>query len=393
MDLPGELIEQADELRRRLHRHPELAFQEHQTARVLEEFLAGHGVEIAGRGLAGTGLVALVRGAAAGPCVALRADMDALPIREETGLEWASARDGVMHACGHDGHMALVATTAAWLARHRGELPGTVKFIFQPREEKGNGARLLVEQGVLDAPPVAAIFAVHARPQLAAGQLQLCRVPSAATNPFTIEILGRGGHGAYPHLAVDPIAIGAQVVVALQQVVARQLPPGQPAVVTVGAFSAGEMGNVIPERARLRGTIRTRHPEVRRQAGEAVRRIAAGVAAALGGECRVEIEEGTPRVRNDDELLDLVEAVARPLLGDDNVLRQEAVTMGGEDFSFYLSEQGGVPGCLLWLGVETDEPIHTSRFDFGSTALAPGIRLLGELAYQALQKPPGRAEP
>jgi len=383
---PGSnILAEIGSLREDIHRHPELAFEETRTARIVCDYLERAGVEVAARAVAGTGVVGLLRGERSGPCVALRADMDALPIEERSGLAYRSQNPGVMHACGHDGHTAVLLGAARLLAGVREQLPGCVKFIFQPGEEHGNGARRMVEAGVLtDAPAIGAIFALHARPQIGAGQIELDPVPGAATNPFELRVIGRGTHAAYPHLGIDPIVIGSQIVCALQQVVARRVAPGTAAVVSVGSFQAGQSGNIIPAQAILKGTIRTREPDVRKNVVEAVRGIACEVARALGGECQVEVEEGTPRLRNDPELMELVARVGMDILGEHNVIRHSQITMGAEDFSFYLEEQGGVPGCLFRLGVETDETIHTSGFDFGSAALEPGMLMMANVAIAYL---------
>jgi len=381
---PGILAE-IGSLREDIHRHPELAFEETRTARIVCDYLEGAGVEVTARAVAGTGVVGMLRGERPGPCVALRADMDALPIEEQSGLAYRSQNPGVMHACGHDGHTAVLLGAARLLAGVREQLPGCIKFIFQPGEECGNGARRMVEAGVLtDAPAIEAIFALHARPQIGAGQIELDPVPGAATNPFELRVIGRGTHAAYPHLGIDPIAIGSQIVCALQQVVARRVAPATAAVVSVGSFQAGQSGNVIPAQAILKGTIRTREPDVRKNVVEAVRGIACEVARALGGECRVELGEGTPRLRNDPELMELVARVGMDILGEHNVIRRSQITMGAEDFSFYLEEQGGVPGCLFRLGVETNEAIHTAGFDFGSAALEPGMLMMANVAIAYL---------
>ncbi len=380
-----EVLAEIKKLREDFHSHPELAFKEVRTSRIICDFLERVGVEVITRGAAGTGVVGLLRGNHPGPCLALRADMDALPLEEQSGLGYSSQNPGVMHACGHDGHMAVLLGAAHLLAGMRGQLSGCVKFIFQPGEEHGNGAKRMIEAGVLtEEPAIEAIFALHARHQIGVGQIELDPVPGAATDPFVLRVIGRGTHAAYPHLGIDPIVIGSQIVCALQQVVARRVAPGTAAIVSVGSFQAGQSGNIIPGQAILKGTIRTREPDVRKNVVEAVRVLADEIARALGGECRVEIEEGTPRLRNDPELMDLVAGVGMETLGEHNVFRRSQLTMGAEDFSFYLEEQGGVPGCLFRLGVETDEAIHTAGFDFGSAAIESGILMMANIAITYL---------
>jgi len=380
----AQILKETREVREDLHRHPELSFQEHRTAGVIASHLAGLGIEEVTSGVAGTGIVALLRGGLPGKTVALRAELDALPIGEQTGLPYASENQGVMHACGHDGHMAVLLATARVLAGLRADLPGKVKFIFQPGEELGGGALKMAEAGVLKDPGVDAVFALHTRPQVRSGQIELDEVPGAASNPFEICIVGKGCHAAYPHLGVDPIAVGCRVVDALQQVVSRQVAPTMQVVVTVGVFQAGSRGNVIPEEAVLRGTIRTRHPGVREQVVASVRRIAESTAAAFGARAEVRIEDGCPRVKNDLRLLGLVRKLGQDLLGAENVVEAPEATMGADDFGYFLEEQGGVPGCLFRLGVETDHPVHSAKFDFGHQALEAGILMMSNLAIRYL---------
>jgi amidohydrolase len=382
--IDGEILEEARKIREDLHKNPELAFQERRTAGMVAKYLHALGLEVVSEGVAGTGVVGLLRGERPGRTVALRAELDALPIREKTGLPWASISEGEMHACGHDGHMAVLLAAARVLAGRREALQGIVKFIFQPGEERGGGARKMVEAGVLDNPKVAGIFALHARPQIRAGEIELDLVPGAASNPFEIRIIGKGCHAAYPHMGIDPIPIGCLIVNSLQQVVSRQVPPFKRAVVSVGAFHAGSRGNVIPEEAVLRGTIRTRDPQVQKKVVESVGRITQEIAGAFGAKVDVRIESGTPRVANAPRLMELVRQVGIDALGAGKVKDAEEATMGAEDFGCYLEEQGGVPGCLFRLGVETDESVHSARFDFGHQALEPGILMMSNLAIRYL---------
>ncbi len=384
--LDGELLGRLRELREGLHRRPELAFQEKHTAQAVADFLQREGIAVVARGVAGTGVVGLIESGRPGPCVALRADMDALPIQEESDLPYRSEVAGAMHACGHDGHVAAVLGAGALLKRARDNLHGNIKLVFQPAEEDGNGALRMVEAGVLENPKVDAVLALHARPPLPVGMAQVCLAPAAATCPFRIVVEGRGGHAAYPHLAADPITAGAQLVVALQQIVSRQVPPFEPAVVTVGSFKAGERGNVIPQRAELLGTIRSRSSPLMAQMKESLERMVEGVARSLGLGARVEFAEGTPALHNTPALVDLVERAAREMLGQDKVIRAEENTMGGEDFAYYLTGAKAVPGCLFWLGVDCPEPLHTSRFDFGQQAVGPGALVLARSAEMLLEE-------
>ncbi len=380
-----DLLSRIRRVRERFHRKAEVSFDEHDTAAFLIEQLEQLPLDGLTTGVAGTGVVALLRGAGGGRTVAVRAEMDGLPIEERTGLEYSSADPGSMHACGHDGHMAIVLGLARLFCDMRQRLAGAVKFVFQPGEEEGAGARRVIQCGGLRDPDVDAILAVHARPQIRAGQIELDEVPSAYADGFDVSIEGTSSHGAYPHLGRDAVLIASQVVCNLQQVVSRQVAPQQAAVVTVGAMGVGRARNVIADRAWLKGTIRTRHPEVRRKVIHAVEQIATRTAGALGGSATVDLQTGYPRVRNDPRLLALMRRLGRELFGPENVLESTDATMGADDFSYYLSEQGGVPGCLVRLGVETDQPLHTDGFDFGHRALEPGILLLANTCLAILR--------
>ena len=386
--IDAKVLEEARRLREEIHRNPELSRCEHQTAKLVADTLRRYKFDEVKTGLAGTGVLGLLKGHKRGSTVALRAEMDALPVQEKTGLPYASQIPGRMHACGHDGHVAILLGAARVLSGMRDRFTGHIKFVFQPAEEAFGGARQLVCEGLLkDSPTISAIFALHGRPQIDLGQIELDEVPNAASNAFEIRIRGKGAHAAYPHNGVDPITIGCQVVSCLQQIVSRQVAPYQAAVVTVGSFRAGEQGNVIPEEAVLKGTIRTRDPRVNKQAVASVRRIAKGCSQALGAKAQVRIEIGYPRVRNHRGLMGLVRQVGVELLGERNVLDAKDATMGAEDFAFYLEEQGGVPGCMFRLGLATNVPVHTGDFDFGHEPLECGILMMSNVALRFLANP------
>jgi len=384
--VPKRLLTRARRFREDLHRHPELGYEETRTAGRVAKALRAAGLDEVHTGVAGTGIVALLRGAGPGPTVALRADMDALPIREETGLPYASVRDGLMHACGHDGHTAILVATAELLGRMRERLAGNVKFIFQPAEEGGGGGERMVAEGCLRNPPVECIFALHARPDLSPGQIGLSRTPNVAVNGFRLTVSGRGGHGSRPHECVDPVAIGAQIVTAAQTIVSRECRPDRPVVLTFGSFQAGTRSNVIPDRALLLGTIRAMDLASARRVRRAVARLAAGIAKGMRGRVMVEDDQLYPPVNNDPGLMEMVAATARDLFGRSAVVPPTEQRMGGEDFAFYLPEQGGVPGVIFQLGVGAESGLHTARFDFGSEALEPGILMMANLALRALER-------
>jgi amidohydrolase len=379
-----EILSDAIGIRQDFHQYPEIAFEEKRTAEKIAQYLRSLGLEVT-ENIAQTGVMAVLQGARPGKTVALRADMDALPIQEETGLEYASRHEGLMHACGHDGHMAVLLATARLLSEMRQSIAGSVKFIFQPAEEISQGAQEMIAAGVLKNHPLPdAIFSFHARPQIKAGQIELDPIPSAATNGFDIRVIGKACHAAYPHLGVDPIVAGCQIVGALQQIVSRRTSPSEAVVVSVGSFQAGNRRNVIPAEARLQGTIRTRDPDVRKSVVDEVRQVAINCAQAMGAQAEVEIDQGTPRIYNSKQMLEFVRQVGQLVLGKESVLDADVATMGGEDFSYYLLEQGGVPGCMFRLGVETDVAVHTSMFDFGDRALEPGILMMSNIAIEFL---------
>jgi hippurate hydrolase len=364
----AQVYERMVAMRRDLHEHPELAWQEQRTAERLGAALDDLG--IAHRRVAGTGLVAELPGPAGAGVVALRADIDALPVTEETGLPFASTHDGVMHACGHDGHSAMLLGAAAYLAREE-TLPAPVRFIFQPAEETGTGAPSLIEAGVLE--DVALIFGGHLDRLYAAGQMVVTTGPvNASTDEFTIELSGPGGHAARPHESVDPIVAGSHLVTALQTLVSRTVDPTQAAVVSVGQFDAGTAPNVLARRARLEGTLRAQHAEVRQQLVEALQRTAEATAAAHGVSVAVDVRPGTPPVVNAPGPTALAQEAATLAVGLEQQQPLATHNMGGEDFGFYLERAAG---CYVRIGARPageSFPAHSSKFQFDEEALAVG---------------------
>ena len=376
-------------LRRRLHQRPELAYEEHETAGLIREELRRLGISFeVGPADAPTATLALI-GDRAKPCVALRADIDALPITEATGLPYASTRPGCMHACGHDGHTAGLLGAAAVLKRFEAELPCCVLCIFQPAEELGNvgGAERLVKAGVLDgaiggAKPQS-IFALHAWASVPVGRIATRPGPiMASVDNFRATFRGIGGHGAYPHLGRDPIVAVAEAVLSLQSIVSREIDPLDSAVVTVGAISGGTAANVIPETASIDGTVRSLTAATRQQLGQAVRRRLEGVAQACGVTLELEWLAGFPSTVNDPGMAEYVREVTRAAFGAEAFIPAPWPSMGGEDFAYYLQK---VPGCFIQLGIRpagvTDFPNgHNPRFNFNDESMPYAIRLLVELA-------------
>ncbi len=369
--------------RRHLHEHPELGFQEVETSRFVAERLQALGVEDIRTGIAKTGVTGLIRGTASsdGPTktVLLRADMDALPIREENDVDYRSVADGVMHACGHDGHTAMLLGVSRLLLDQRDRFAGTVKVLFQPAEElPPGGAKPMIEAGVLEDPKVDAAFGMHLAQEQPLGVIGVrAGATMAAADRFVVHIKGKGGHGARPQSTVDPVVVGAQIVVALQTIVGREVDPTKAAVVTVGAFRAGEAFNVIPDTAELRGTVRTFDPEVRQQIAERIEALVTGIATSMRAEATVEYRYGYPATVNDPEMTELVRAAAAEVVGPDRVI-EPPQTMGAEDMSYFLEQ---VPGCYYIVGSRNPDKglvwgHHHPRFDFDEEALANGIETL-----------------
>jgi amidohydrolase len=371
--LRGELVA----LRRDFHQHPELAWSERRTAAKAAEHLRESGLDVR-EGIAGTGVLARTK--TAGPAVMLRADMDALPIQEQSQADYASANPGIMHACGHDGHMAMALVAARILAARTPAL----RVLFQPAEEGEGGAQAMVAAGVTEG--VALAFGVHLWNELPVGTIGIKAGPlMAAVDRLRIVVRGRGGHGGKPHRAADPVVAAAHVITALQTVVSRETSPLQSAVVTVGAIHGGQAFNVIPDEVVLTGTIRTFDAGLRRSMSERVRRLAAGVAGALQCEADVEVKAGNPPVINDPSAAEIARRAAVRVVGEERVVVPEA-TMGGEDMAVYFERS---PGCFAFVGSANsgrglDQPHHSPRFDFDEEALAIGCDFLVQVAEEAV---------
>jgi amidohydrolase len=360
------------ELRRAIHRRPELGFEEYETAALVERELDSLSVEH--RRVAKTGVVARIDGAGPGRVVALRADMDALPIGERSGVPFASEIDGKMHACGHDAHTAMLLGAARILVGMKEELAGNVVLIFQPAEEGPGGALPMIEEGVLDEPRVEAIAMIHVDSRLDVGSVGITPgAVNAAADEFYLTVRGSGGHGGYPHTAVDAIPASAAIVLALQNVVARETDPLASAVVTIGTIAGGYRNNVIADEVNLSGTLRSHDAGVRDELESRLRRIVAGVASAYNVQAEVRIVRGYPPVQND---LALTEQFARYVREHSSLrVEQPAPTMGAEDFAYFAQR---VPGVLIRLGVRSDasgaiHPGHSARFRIDEAALPLGV--------------------
>jgi len=381
------LIEWMQDIRRTIHQYPELANEEHRTQRYIGEKLHELGIPYRTDGLH-TGLVATI-GATSNdsdetPCIALRADLDALPVNEKTGLSFASKIPGVMHACGHDGHVAMLLGAASML--RQAELPGKVILLFQPAEESGDGARAMIDDGAFAG--IQAIFAGHIDRHFSVGQIAaepglIC----AYTDKFEIKVCGRGGHAARPHETIDAVVVASLLVMSIQTLVSREINPSYPTVVSVGRFSGGTAYNVIAEEAVLEGTIRATHPEIRAQIIDGLERMVRAMDGLYNAKTTIRFRDGLPPVINDPVAARLARKAARKVVGKEGVAKQLHPSLGGEDFAYYLQK---VPGCLVRFGAGHPElpniPAHSPYFDFDEGVLPIGASFLAQVAWQALHQ-------
>jgi amidohydrolase len=357
-------------LRHDLHRHPELSGVEFTTREFVERELIALGFDPQ-TSEDHAGIVVVWPGEQDGPCIALRADMDALPLREESGVAWASQHEGIMHACGHDGHMAVLLGVARWLVEGGKRFPGPVKLIFQPAEESGLGAPAMIRDGALSRPEVDAVFALHGWPELPLGALAIPdRAIMAAVDNFDITLTGVGGHGAMPHLARDPVVAAAALITAAQTLVSRRTSPLDASVLTFGHVAAGKTYNVIPEKVLLRGTLRTLNPAVRDTLRADFETLLASTAAGHGITSTIDWVEACPATINDPGQAALAREGVTAALGAE-CLRDVPPSMGGEDFAYFLQQR---PGAYFWLGLGMERGgLHNPRFDFNDEAIATGI--------------------
>jgi amidohydrolase len=370
-----------------LHAHPELGFDLPRTSALVAEKLRAFGVDEVVTGIAETGVVGVIHGrnGGRGRAIGLRADMDALPIPEETGLAYASETPGLMHACGHDGHTTMLLGAARYLAETR-NFDGTVYLIFQPAEEGGGGGRVMVEEGLFERFPMQQVYGMHNWPNLPAGAFTFRSGPiMAATGEICITVTGRGAHGAKPNEGIDPILVAAHIVTALQSIVSRGMEPTEAGVVTIGAIAAGNAENVIPERAVMKGTARWFSPDVGDLLEAGVHRIATGVAAAFGAQAEVIFKRNYPATINDAEATDRSRAAAVTVAGEARVVPMERPTMGAEDFSYMLNAKQG-SYILLGGGRGPNDPgVHHPKYDFNDDVLPVGASYWATLTEQLLR--------
>ncbi len=375
-------IDEIIAIRRDIHAHPELAFKEQRTADLVASRLQSYGLEVH-RGLAGTGVVGVLRKPGAQRGLGLRADMDALPIEEKNDFPHGSVNPGRMHACGHDGHTAILLGAARYMAENRQslDLASTVYFIFQPAEESEGGAEIMLRDGLFAQFPMDAVFGLHNWPGIPAGELAVLSGPvMAGTCAFEISVHGHGCHAAMPDQGVDTLVVASQLVLALQTVVARNVHPCEAAVLSVTQMHGGDALNVIPDDAVLRGTIRSFKADVQEMIERRIEQLCAGIAAAFGARIAVRFEHRYPATINSAPEAALCVKVAEHLVGADNVRRNELPSMGAEDFAYMLREK---PGCYVWLGngtARSEGSLHNTRYDFNDAVLALGINYWVALA-------------
>lgn len=363
--------------RRNFHSKPELAFTEKLTAAFVSQKLEEFGIEHQ-TGVAQTGIVAIIEGKQPGKVLGIRADMDALPIHEENEVDYRSQHEGIMHACGHDGHVAIALGTAKYLQEHRDSFQGTVKVIFQPAEESPGGAKPMIEEGVLKNPDVDAIIGLHIWNNLPLGSVGVRPGPlMAAAETFHLRVQGKGGHGALPHQTTDAIVVASNIVMALQTMVSRTVNPLDAAVVTVGEFNAGDAHNVVADFAELSGTVRYFNPDLTKVIGDRLETIVNGVCQSYGATYELDYIRMYPPTVNDREIANLIKTVAEETIETPLGIVPECQTMGSEDMSFFLQQ---VPGCYFFLGAANPKrdlayPHHHPRFNFDETVLGMGVEM------------------
>lgn len=389
INLENELRDRRDDLvrlRRDFHAHPELSFKEGRTSTIVADRLVKSGLQVQ-RNVGQTGVVATLEGTKPGRTVLWRADMDALPIQENNDYDFISQNAGVMHACGHDAHTAIGLTVADILAKHRSELPGKVVFVFQPAEEVGQGALAMLNDGFLEKVKPDVSLGLHVGSLYKAGQAQVKAGPlMAAVDTLEMTIRGKGGHAAYPHLNVDPVVIACEIVVALQTLVSREVSPNSPAVITFGTIHAGTKDNIIPDEAKLTGTLRTFEPELRQYLLQRIGEMSSLMAKAMRAEATFRTTAGCPAVINDAAIAERVRQSAVNAIGAENVVEAEP-RMGSEDMSYFLNK---VPGCFFNVGVRREDkpptPHHSALFDVDETGLDVGVKVATQSILDLLEK-------
>ncbi|PSH65192.1 M20 aminoacylase family protein [Phyllobacterium sophorae] len=380
----GDYLDEAVALRRDLHRHPELAYNEHRTSELVADRLSAWGYQVT-RGVGGTGVVGTLQSGNGTRRLGIRADMDALPIAEATGLSYASGNAGKMHACGHDGHTSILLTSARYLAETR-DFSGTLNLIFQPAEEGGAGARSMIRDGLFKRFPCDAVFGLHNWPGVPAGQFGFITGPAmASVDKVTIRIVGKGGHGARPQETVDPVVASASLIMALQSIVARNIDPLDAAVITVGTIHAGIAPNVIPDRVELELTVRTFRSEVREKIRARIKALATAQAESYGATAEIDYPSGYPVLVNHPDETEFARQVALDHFGASRVENEFRPISASEDFAFMLQE---IPGSYLFIGNGDSAPLHSPLYNFNDEIIGPASRYWVKLAEQYLSNNP-----
>jgi len=400
MDLAKKISGLVDEMqstfikyRRKLHRHPELSGCEEETAAYVAAILEANGLDVE-RHVGGHGVVGVVRGEGSGKSIAIRADMDALPLQDEKQSDYASEVKGVMHSCGHDAHTAILLGVATILSRLRGEFKGDIKLIFQPSEEETpGGAGAMIDDGVLQDPTPSAILALHVMPELPVGTIG-CRSGemTAASDKVGITLYGRSGHAARPHQTIDAILVSSHVISALQHIISRRIDPLHPAVITIGTIRGGTVANIVADKVEMTGTVRSLNSAIREQLPDLIQQVIKGVTESMGAAYDFTFTKGNPSVVNNEKVTALVVECGREILGSDKVIDLKEPTMGGEDFSLFAER---VPGSFFRLGVGNKKkgiihPLHHSLFDIDEGALAVGVKVMVLAALRLLKKKDGK---
>ncbi|MBQ6820529.1 MAG: amidohydrolase [Clostridium sp.] len=378
-------------IRRVLHEHPELGMEEYETSKFIKNFLSREGIEYVE--VAKTGVCGIIRGTKEGEesnrTIALRGDIDGLPILDKKVCDYSSKVEGRMHACGHDAHTTILLGAAKILNKNRNLFSGNIKLLFEPAEETIGGAQFMIKDGVLENPKVDCICGLHVEETLECGTIMIKDgVVNAASNPFTIKIKGAGGHGAYPHTAVDPVVIASHIVLALQTIVSREIKPANPAVVTVGTIHGGTAQNIIPEEVVISGVIRTMSREDRAFAKERLREIVEGIAKSSRATADIEIEESYPNLYNNSDMVEKFKGCAEKIIGKENVLVQEHPKMGVESFAYFANER---PSVFYFLGSGNKDkniiyPAHSNLFDIDEDCLSLGVAMQCQMAYEYLTR-------
>ncbi|KOA21379.1 putative hydrolase YxeP [Clostridium homopropionicum DSM 5847] len=379
-DIQNELID----IRREFHQNPELDFNLSWTVVRIKKFLEAEGIEY--KETSRNGICGLIKGKGE-KTIGIRADIDALPMEDKKSCEYSSKTKGRMHACGHDVHTTILLGAAKILNSIKEQLNGNVKLIFEPAEETTGGAIHMVEEGVLENPRVDAIIGLHVEPYIEVGKIGIKRdVVNAASNPFDLKIIGKGGHGAYPHSNIDPIVISANVITAFQNIISREIPPTDPAVISICTIHGGTASNIIPDEVELSGIIRTMTLEHREYVTRRFKEIAEGISSSMRGRCEIDITEGYPCLYNDDNMVDVLKKSAEEVIGDENIVKLQKPAMGVESFAYFSLER---PSAFYFLGIRNEKkgivnPLHSNLFDVDEDCIPVGVAIQCETAFNFL---------